>query len=105
MILSIISAVVPIISANVIINLTGKLWNQLIIVSLIVLLIELARNLSGFFAMKMSSIFFRETRLAVQMAISKRTVQLETKVIDGHSSGVFIDRLNRDSSDIANIRC
>ena len=101
--LSIISSTIPIVSAKVLLNLTGNNSKQLIIVSVIVFLIEITRNIFRYFTSRMSQIFFRETLVDIQLSIARETIQLESKVIDNNSSGTFIDRLNKDSSDIADI--
>ena len=37
----------------------------------------------------------------LQIAVAKETLKLEVKEIDKTSSGVFIDRLNKDTEDIS----
>lgn len=101
--LSIISAVIPIISSIVLLSLTNNNFNQLITMSVIVFIIEISRNIFRSFASKMSQIFFRETLVDIQLSIAKETIQLESCIIDKNSSGTFIDRLNKDSGDIADI--
>lgn len=101
--LSVISAVIPIITAKVLLSLTDGNFSELIFISCIVFLIEISRNAFRYFASKMSQIFFRETLVDIQLSIAKATIQLESSVIDKNSSGTFIDRLNKDSSDIADI--
>jgi ABC-type multidrug transport system fused ATPase/permease subunit len=101
--ISIISAVIPIISAKVLINLTSGNFNELIKVSLIVFSIEIFRNICVYFADKTGQLFYRETMVNIQLAITEETMKLEANVIDKNSSGVFIDRLNKDSSDLADI--
>mgnify|MGYP003488739488 CR=1 FL=1 len=46
---------------------------------------------------------FRETLIDLQLELARATLELETEEIDNHSSGIFIDRLNKDTSDIAEI--
>jgi ABC-type multidrug transport system fused ATPase/permease subunit len=101
--LSIIGAILPIITAKVLINITSGNFKELIIISGIIFVIEISRNIISYFSSKMSQIFYRETLVDIQSAITKETIKLEAKVIDQNSSGVFIDRLNKDSTDLADI--
>jgi len=102
-VLSVISAVIPIISAKVLLSLTGGKFKELVLVSSIVFAIEISRNLFRYFANRLGQVFFRETLVDVQLSIAKETINLESSVLDNKSSGTFIDRLNKDSSDIADI--
>ncbi len=101
--LSIISSVIPIVSAKVLLSLTGYQFRQLIIIATIVFIIEICRNIFRYFASRMSQIFFRETLVDIQLSIARETIQLESRAIDKNSSGTFIDRLNKDSNEIADI--
>lgn len=102
-ILCIIGAITPMLSARELLKLTGSLWEELMQVALLVLAIELTRNICQFLASLNSQLFFRKTVLDLQMDLACETLALETKVLDEKSSGVFINRLNRDTTDIANI--
>lgn len=101
--ISAVGAILPILSAQVILNLTGGKFRELIMAAAIVLAVEMFRSIAMFFARKFGSTFFRETLVEVQQTIAIETINLETQVIDKNSSGTFIDRLNKDSSDIADV--
>ena len=101
--LGIISAVVPLFIAKQFLYLMDYNVNELLKLTAIVFAIELLRNVFIYFANLTSQRFFRETLVDLQYHIAKNTIELETEVIDKNSSGVFIDRINKDSSDIADI--
>lgn len=103
LILSGIGAITPMISAQLLLRLTGGLWTQLLIVAAIRFAIEVTRNIGRYLGNKIGQIFFRETVLDLQLAVAEETLKLETNEIDTHSSGVFIERLNKDTNDIVNI--
>lgn len=103
LVLCIIGALTPMITAQVLLRITGEKWNELLTIAILVFIMEISRNLFHYFANKTSQIFFRETLLDLQMTLASEILRLETKEIDNNSSGIFIDRLNRDSGDIANI--
>lgn len=101
--LSVIAAIVPIFTAKQLINITDSDFDALIQVSLIIFSIEISRNLFRLFTNKTSQIFFRETLFVLQHELAHQMLKLETKEIDNNSSGVFIDRINKDTQDIADI--
>ena len=100
---AIIGAVLPLISAKIILNLTDGLIDQLILSATAVLIIELVLNivfcLKGIFYQKI----YRKTLINLQVAIARETLRLEIKEIDKESSGLFIDRLNKDTKDISGL--
>jgi len=103
LVLSAIGAVVPILGAQALLKITGNLLNQLIYIALAIFAIEIFRNIARYFSRKSSQVLFRETLLAIQSDISRRMLHFETKIIDSTSSGVFIDRITKDTNDIADI--
>lgn len=102
-ILSGISAIIPILTAQLLLNLTNGNFNQLLFLAGIVFMVENVNNVTHFFSNKASNIFFREMLIDLQLAVAKETIKLETSVIDKETSGTFIDRLNKDAFDIANM--
>lgn len=98
-----ISAIAPMLDAKGLLYLTAGKWNPLFLVALLIFLVEITRNTCRFFAQRCSQIFFRETLLQIQYTMATQILKLETKEIDHHSSGTFVDRLTKDTADIANI--
>ena len=101
--LIIISVVVPILSANVIIYLTGSLFMQLALVALVILAVEVSRNFVEFFSNKYIQIIYRETFTLIQNDLGKEILTLDNKSLNDHSSGLFIQRITGDTSRIADI--
>ena len=103
MVEAIIGAIIPLIAAKIIINMTNGVINQLVISSIIVFLIELLLNamyyLKGFFYQRI----YQQTLVGLQIAVAKETLNIEVKEIDKNSSGVFIDRLNKDTEEISDV--
>lgn len=102
-VLCIIGAITPMLSAKELLKLSNSLWTELKNVALFILFVEITRNIVKYFGMKNAQLFFKKTLLEVQMDLASKTLALETKVLDQKSSGIFIDRLNKDTNDIANI--
>ena len=98
-----ISIFVPIVSAKIIVSLTDGAFNQVLFMSIVILIVELSRSTSNYFLRLFSQIIYRETFTKIQSDLGKEMLKLETKTIDENSSGVFIQRLTNDTSKIADI--
>lgn len=98
---AIISAILPLISAKVILNITDGIIPQLILSALAVLIIELILSCMYYFKGFLYQKIYQKTLVNLQIAVARETLKLEIKEIDKVSSGVFIDRLNRDTQDIS----
>lgn len=101
--LAVVGAIAPLLSAKQLLKLTDGLLNELLIISTIVFLVEMSRNLGHFFARKYSQIFAREVLKQIQIDIANEVLKIETSDLDKKSSGVFIDRLVKDTGRIADI--
>lgn len=99
----IIGAIIPLISAQVVIKMQDELWMQLIVVSLCFVLMKMLSSFVGYLSSKVSRVFYRETYLNLQVEVARSIIDLETTEIDKNSSGVFIDRLSQDTSNIAEV--
>jgi len=101
--LCLISAIAPMLDAKGLLYLTAGKWNSLFLIAALILIVEITRNTCRFFSQRCSQIFFRETLLQIQYTMATEMLKLETEEIDHHSTGTFIDRLTKDTGDIANI--
>lgn len=97
----VIGAILPLISAKIILNITDGLINQLILSALAVLIIELVLYTMYFFKGKFYQKIYQKTLVNLQIDVARETLKLEVEEIDKSSSGLFIDRLNKDTSDIS----
>lgn len=100
---AIISAVIPLLSAKVILNITSGVINQLVLSAIVVFFIEIILYMmfyfKGFFYQKI----YQKTLISIQKSLAKEILNLEVEEIDKNSSGLFIDRLNKDTQDIAGL--
>ncbi len=101
--LAVIGAVVPLLSARELLFLTDGLLKNLFYLSLIILMVELSRNICHALARKYSQIFAREVLKDIQIDMANEVLKIETADLDKKSSGVFIDRLVKDTSRISDI--
>ncbi len=98
-----ISIFLPILSAQIIVDLTNSKFKQVLYISIIILMIELMKNLINYGVRYFSQVIYRETFTDIQSELGKEMLKLENKCIDANSSGVFIQRLTNDTSKIADI--
>ena len=100
---AIISAIIPLLAAKVILNITNGIINRLILSAIVVFIIELILYVmiyfKGFFYQKI----YQKTLIAIQKSLTKEILNLEVQEIDKNSSGLFINRLNKDTQDIAGL--
>lgn len=97
----IISAILPLISAKIILNITDGIMMQLILSALTVFAIEFILYIVFYFKGFLYEKVYQRTLINLQTAVARETLNLEIKEIDKASSGLFIDRLNKDTQDIS----
>jgi len=102
-VLGIIGIIVPIYSAKEIVALTGSLWSQLVYVVIVIFIIEIIRNISNYFANYFSSRIYRQINSNLQVEVSSEILRIESKKIESTSSGTLIQRINGDTSTIADV--
>jgi len=99
----IVGAVVPLFTAQQILNLTTGFWDQLILASLGVFGLEILRNTLNFINGKNESKFYRTTLKNIQINIASEILKTNTSDFNKKSSGYFIERISSDSGKIADI--
>ena len=100
---AIISAILPLLSAKVILNITNEVINQLVISALVVFFIEIILYVMYYFKSFFYRRIYQKTLINIQKSLAKEILNLEIAEIDKNSSGLFIDRLNKDTQDIAGL--
>lgn len=100
---AIISTIIPLLAAKVILNITNGIINELILSAITVFFIDLLLYamvyFKGFFYQKI----YQKTLISIQKSLTKEILNLEVQEIDKNSSGLFIDRLNKDTQDMAGL--
>lgn len=102
-IMIIMSIVFPILSAQIIVNLTNSEFIQLLAISLIICILNFIDDLLYYFQSKNYQIIFRESYLNIQNTIGREILKLENQVIDNNGTGVFIQRITGDASKLSDI--
>lgn len=103
LILSVMGAITPILAAQQILKLSNNLLQELFYISLVIFGVEIVRNIVIVIANKANQTFFRETSILIKSDMAKQMLKFEAKVIDNNSSGVFIDRISKDTGYIADV--
>ena len=98
-----ISVITPLLSAKMLLFLTDGLFKDLINIALIILVIELTRNLFNYLYNILFNKYSLKVTSRIQVNIAKETMKLEVSELDSNSSGVFIDRINNDTREIVSI--
>ena len=99
----ILGAIVPLLTATQLIKLTDGLFQELLLISSLILGIQLFMNSLSYFARLNAHKFIHSILKNLQIDLANEVLKIETKVLDKHSSGVFIDRLTQDTTRIADI--
>ena len=98
LIISIIGAIIPLLSARIIVELTSNELKQLIYISIVLLVVQLFRNVIQYLNNYFVQVIYREIFTNTQKALGTEILKLQNKTLDSHSSGVFIQRLIGDTS-------
>ena len=94
---------VPIIIARQTLLLTSNLWNQLIIMSLVLLLVDFASGLKTVLVRKNTQKFYVGVTEKMQNELSHEVLRIQQKDLDNTSSGVFVQRLTSDVDELSNL--
>lgn len=98
---AIIDAILPLISAKIILNITDGVMMQLILSAITVFVIEFILYIVFYFKGFLYQKVYQKTVINLQTEVARETLNLEIREIDKASSGLFIDRLNKDTQDIS----
>ena len=97
----IISIIVPLLSAKIIVDLTNELFTQLILISIVIFVIEMLRNITKYFSNGYSQLLYREAINSLSVELSNEILKLEEATLKEKGSGVFIHRLTTDIDKIS----
>ena len=98
-----VGIVAPIYSAKVILDLTGNLMEQLIWSALAVFGLNMLLSVLTYFKNIFYRKIYRQTLVAMQIDVARETLKIEMSEINKSSSGLFINRMGQDTSEIADL--
>ena len=100
---AIIGAALPIISAQIILDITSNQMEQLIYAALAAFGLLMVTNVGQYLKDLFYRRIYRHVMVEMQIDVARETMKIETSEISRRSSGLFIDRLNNDTRDIAGL--
>ena len=100
---AVISVAIPLLSAKLILNITGGLLDKVIIVAGAIFAMEILYNIFNYIAEVVFNKFYFAMLNDIQKDLANETLKLDIKEIDKQSSGVFIDRLTKDADQLSDI--
>ena len=99
----VVSILIPLLTARRIVALTSSLWQRLILITFIIFLIEVISN----FILLMNNYFMNRFYFAIkkniQSELTKETLKIDMQTLNNNSSGLFIERINADTSNLADV--
>ena len=98
-----INVVAPLLSAKIIIELTTNNYTRMLIIAIIIFITDILHNITMYVGRILGSKIYRETMTYMAYDLGKSTLKIETKCLDEHTSGLFIQRLTGDTSKLSTI--
>lgn len=102
-ILTIISIAIPIFTAKRIVMLTSNLWHKLFLIILVIFFTEILRNIVNYLCTMFYNKLYYNIRKKLQLELVNETLKITQSELNSNSSGVFIERINNDTDNIADI--
>ena len=99
---TIIGIIVPLLTAKQIVYFTSSLWQQLLLISLVILGVQAYICFAAmFFTRRNSKYFQRGTMRKLQLKLGNEILKISQKDMDNNSSGMFIQRIINDTEKMA----
>ena len=98
-----IGIIVPIISAKMLVDLTTNKWEQLLIMTTIVLIINLIDGLKTVLIRKNTQKFTVGVTHKLQSQLGKEILKISQYDVDNNSTGMFVQRMTSDASELSNM--
>lgn len=100
---TIIGIIVPLLTAKQIVYFTSSLWQQLLIISLVIFAVQAYISFAAMFFTRRNSHFFqRGTMKNLQMKLGKEILKISQNDLESNSSGMFVQRIVNDTEKMSN---
>ncbi len=103
LLISAFGIIVPYLTAQELLAITGTDFNNLIKLALLVFMVEISHDFVSFYSDYIAQKIYNSVYKDIEIDMAKETLRLKTSEINNNSSGLFIDRLTGDARSIANI--
>lgn len=97
------SIVVPLITAKVILSMTSSAVKQLLLSAVLLLIVKLISSILVFFKAIFYRKIYHKTLIGLQTSLASKILDIEIEEINKNTSGLFINRLNKDTSEISSV--
>lgn len=97
------SIVVPLITAKVILSMTSSAVKQLLLSAVLLLIVKLISSILVFFKAIFYRKIYHKTLIGLQTSLASKILDIEIEEINKNTSGLFINRLNKDTSEISSL--
>ena len=94
---------IPLLSAKFIVYFTDSLFEQAILMSIVIMIVYALDATKILFIRRNNQIFRRGTVRSIQMSLGREILSLDQKTLDSNSSGTFIQRLTNDTEKMSRI--
>lgn len=100
---AIFSIVIPLITAKIILNMTSSAIKQLFLSAVALLIIKILSSFFVFFKSYFYRKIYHKTLIGLQTTLASKILNIEIDEINKNTSGLFINRLNKDTSEISSV--
>lgn len=97
----IIGIILPLFAAKQIVYFTSSIWEQLIIISIIIFGVKFLERLNSIFLRRNTQVFRRGTVKNIQIELGNEILKVSQEDLDSNSSGTFIQRIVVDTDKMA----
>lgn len=98
-----VSVFFPILSANIIINLTENKLEQLFFLAIILFLLNILNQVVTYFGNIIATKMFVNISNSLEDDLGKEILRIDNKSLDNNSSGIFIQRLTNDVERLSDV--
>ncbi|MBR3898434.1 MAG: ABC transporter ATP-binding protein [Bacilli bacterium] len=99
----VLKVVIPLFTAKRIVYLTDSAWKQLFIVTFVILVSDVFFNIIRYLSDKHFNYYYMGTKKNLQLKLASETLKINTKTMNENSSGMFVDRMSTDVSNMTTI--
>lgn len=100
---TLIYALLPLFSAKIILNITNGIVNQIFFSAIIILFTELLLYITNYLKGILYEKIYQQSLINIQIKLAKEILDIKQIEMDKNTSGIFIERLNKDTAEVATV--
>ena len=98
-----ISILTPLLTSQLLLKFNGNLYADLLKIAAFIMIVTLVQRLLNFFTSIIYKKYTVNVTYSIQKELMEKTFEIETKHFDKNGTGIFIDRLRNDTSNITTV--